>query len=247
VYWSTIESVDDAGAAVEKSQILRTPRGGGAATVLLSDANITTALAIDGQNLYFGGRSSSAGATGALMAMPLSGGAATTLATPPAGMNIDAVAVGGQAVYWATHMYSQDNVPSGTLSKLVLATGAVSTVAATVLPAAVAVGAGGVYWTDNGKVLMVGLEGGSATVIATSETGVTGPVAVDATSVYWSDGASIWKAPLGGGTPTALASLAQGWGGATGLAVDEASIYWATQAPCASSLGCALVQKVTPK
>jgi hypothetical protein len=247
VYWTTMESRDDAGVQIQGAQILRTPRAGGTTTVLLSGANITAALAIDAQNLYWGAGATAGATGGVVMAMPLAGGTPTTLATASTGQNVDAVAADGEAVYWATHMYSQANVPSGTLSKVTLATRVVSTLAATELPAAVTVGPSGVYWTDNGRVLTVGLDGGPVTTIATSDTGTTGPVAIDAASVYWSDAANIWKAPLGGGAPTVLAPLRQGYGAATGLAVDGTSVYWATTVACASSIGCAAVEKVTPK
>jgi sugar lactone lactonase YvrE len=244
VYWTTLGSLDDAGAPIQSGQILRTPRAGGATTVLLSGASATTALAIDAQNLYWG---SQQGGANSIVAMPLKGGTPTTLAIAPTGMNIDAIAVDANAVYWVTHMYSADNVPSGTVSKQLLATGVASTLAATQLPAAMAVGPGGVYWTDSAKVLMVGLDGGPVTTLAATTTGPMGPIAVDSANVYWADAEGIWKAPLAGGSPELLAPFTQGRGGATGLAVDEASVYWATTVSCTSPIGCAAVAKVTPK
>ncbi|HTQ43804.1 MAG TPA: hypothetical protein VMI75_13675 [Polyangiaceae bacterium] len=251
VYWTTLDVLDDAGSATPGGRIQRTPRAGGATTILFEgsliagsgDSNLS-GLALAANHLYWAANTSGSGVT--IMTMPVDGGTAVPLAVLPVGQNLDCIAASADAVYWATHEFSMNNVPSGSVMKQPLAGGPPVTLAKTSLPVAMAVGPSGVYWTDNGSVRSVALDGGPTVLLALDPDGVAGAIAIDATSVYWTTGNGIAKAPIGGGSPATLVSSGSGVG--SDLVVDDTSVYWTTVVPCSSRpAACAAVQKVTPK
>jgi hypothetical protein len=189
---------------------------------LASDRCIPFDLAVDSLNVYW---TDSSG--GAVLSVPIVGGAVSTVATAqntPWGIALD----GAGNVYWA-----DSASPAGVMEAAT--TGGSATVLATSnsSPWGVAVDATSVYWANAGScaadggcmgsVVKVGREAGAATTLATA----AGPsaVAVDSTSVYYTDylGNSIVKLPLAGGTPTTLAA---GLGNPFALAVDATSVYW---------------------
>jgi hypothetical protein len=109
-----------------------------------------------------------------------------------------------------------------------------------------------VFWAgdyDAGlDILMVPVDGGAVTVIATvpqgdAVGGIANAVALGATNVYWTvpydfsiDGGfqtDILRTPRGGGPTTVLLSGTQV---TTGLAVDESSIYWGDLGPAGQSV-----------
>jgi hypothetical protein len=95
-----------------------------------------------------------------------------------------------------------------------------------------------VYWTNptstGGSVRKAPLDGladgGSATVLASTQDVPGGNIVVDSTSVYWAAGNKILKAPkdgvADGGAPTVLASKQVEQ--PSGLAVDANNVYWVT-------------------
>ena len=234
VYWT-----DNPNGA--ESEILRALRGGGATTVLWTGPVITTGIVVDGANLYWGIRQDG----GSLMKMPVGGGDVAVLATSPSANGLcpsGCIAVDSTNVYWA---------PSGSIMKVPLAGGPSVALATTTGLSSIAVAGDGVYWTEGSNVLRVGLDGAAATTIASYPNGSAGTLAVDSANAYWSgstgSGNVIAKAPLGGGAPSTLVTLqVDGLGVLTALAVDAKSVYVATTlAGC--NIGCAAVQKVTPK
>lgn len=84
----------------------------------------------------------------------------------------------------------------------------------------IAVGPGGVYFSDLQDVMSVPLAGGAVTTIV-SGTNVAG-LAVDATSLYWTGLDGMVKAPLGGGTPVTLDGASR----APPIALHDGLIYW---------------------
>jgi hypothetical protein len=173
---------------------------------------------------------------GALMSVPIGGGAVVTLAAGQTGA--ESVAVGPAGVYWTT---------SSAVVGAPLAGGTPTTLATTqTQPWSIAVAGTSVYWFDtggsyfSGTLQSVPVSGGTPTTLATKQ-GWANSVygfAVDATSIYWAnfdcpidggvcdgDGA-ILKTALGGGGVTTLAS---GQNTPNAVAVAAGSVYWTTE------------------
>jgi hypothetical protein len=116
---------------------------------------------------------------GTVMRMPLDGGAAVTLASPPATSWLGQVVATSTGVYWAEY--------GGGIMKMGLDGGTpvtlVSNVATTYF---IAVDDAAVYYgsTYNNCVMKVGLDGGTPVTLA-SPGAIVRAVAVDAKSVYW--------------------------------------------------------------
>jgi hypothetical protein len=241
VYWTTGASPE---AGLSGGQLLVTPVAGGAATVL---AEGISGIALGPTGVY--------GVQGAtIVLVPFDGGLVTSVVSPSPGQGVQCFATDATNLYWAAGVNGD-----ATLMKMPLAGGESSTLATTKGCGSVAVGSSTVVWADTtGRIFSVPVGGGPATTLYSSDPedpyAAAGPVAVDCDSVYFATGAAVLKAPLAGGAPTTLAPLVPGWGTATGLAFDDTSLYFVTQDPpsdasaaCANGLGCASVQKVTPK
>jgi hypothetical protein len=194
-----------------------------------------TTLAVDATNAYCAGSDQN------VRAIALSGGASTALAaTEPA---LD-VAVDPSRVYFTT--FYGERVTGGNNISVVGAVpidgGPVLRLATSqLLPSSVAVGGGYLYWLDavqddNGAhpasgvaVMRVPVDGGAAASIASTtgiSPGLSGEnkaIAIDLSSVYFSNEAALLKVPLAGGSPMTLAT-----GFSLALAIDDASVYWAT-------------------
>jgi hypothetical protein len=237
VYWTE-------NPASDQSQILRAPRAGGAPAVLYTGGSVTTGIALDDQgSLYWGSRQQGMGA--ALLKMPAGGGSPVVLATSPsanAACPSGCIAVDATSVYW---------VPSGPgpLLKVPRAGGSPVSLASTQGASSLAVAARGVYWMDAAAIRTVGLDGGAVRTIASVKYGVA--IAVDSANVYWTATTDttilVEKAPLAGGGPSTLATFpVRGLGPPTAIALDDTSVYIAMTLP-GCTLGCATVQKITPK
>jgi len=94
-------------------------------------------------------------------------------------------------------------------------------------PAAIALDANDVYWTDSydGRIMTVPKSGGTPVQLAIGH--CPHGVAVDATNVYWADncGTGVMKVPKAGGAPTQVTAVAlPPWG----VAVDASNVYFTT-------------------
>lgn len=178
-------------------------------------------IAVDSTRIYIAENQA-----GAILALPIGGGAASTLASDPS--RPMRVAVDAAAVYWTSQGGSVNSVP--------LAGGPVTTIFASAGTASgLALDASRVYWTlagQGGSVLSAPLAGGAPTTIATSQDDPL-YVAVTPHAAYWidadiydgPDGGCLMTAPLEGGSPAALSP----WQNLAGraVAVDTKSVYWA--------------------
>jgi hypothetical protein len=140
VYWANAGSSDTDGA------LMKVPLGGGTPTTLASGQNNPNAIVVDAASVYWTNSGINDGVgffkagTGAVLKVPLSGGATSTLASgqnSPSGIAVDAV-----SVYWA-------NASEGAVLKVAISGGPTSTLASgQKYPFGVAVDATSVYWTN---------------------------------------------------------------------------------------------------
>jgi sugar lactone lactonase YvrE len=184
--------------------------------VLASQQLAPGGIALDAKNAYF----SNVAAPGSVVAVPLGGGTATTLAT---GLGTpDTIAID------ATHAYTADQTGNSIMVTMLDGSGFMQLVNMQMAPTGLALDAQdrNVYWTNamGGTVTTAKLASGTESTLAA---GLTSPyaIALDATSVYWSDVAdgTIVKLPLSGGAPV---TLAKGLMNPSAIVVDAKSVYW---------------------
>lgn len=209
------------------------------------------ALAVDATSVYWTTAGAQTGSVppgpgnGAVMKVPIGGGAPTTLATGLVG-RCD-LAVDATSVYYTI----ADTVP-GAVMKVPIGGGAPSTIASGDIGYGLSVDATSIYWSKGGpsrspgSLMRVPVGGSTPTTLAScpspsflcvglpSGSEQIGPtsIAVDATSVYWmNNGTALMKVASGGGPITELAWGDNGFGFPvhlpTGIAVDATNVYWA--------------------
>jgi hypothetical protein len=140
---------------------------------------------------------------------------------------VHALAVDAQSLY-----FTSDGFPSGSVQKMSLSGGAVTTlVSGVATPQGIAVDATFVYWASEygNTISRIPIGGGAPTTLLSGVTDAMG-VAVDASAIYFStiDTGSVWKAPLSGGSPVLLGTTTAAAGGVTGVAVDAGHLYFGT-------------------
>ena len=208
------------------------PIGGGTPTVFAAGQYGASRIAIDGASVYWS--IYSGGDADSIMKAPLAGGAPVTLASGLT--SVSDLAVDATNVYW---------MAGQAVMKAPLAGGTPVTLAQSSTYLALgrlAVAGGNVYFTTGGSLEKVPVGGGMPVTLTSVDTSKSriGFLTIDATSVYWTaaysgaDG-TVMKMALSGGAPVTLAAR-QNLPGP--VAVDSASIYWATADG---------VQKRTPK
>src|SRR3989338_5191527 len=125
----------------------------------------------------------------------------------------------------STNIYWTENNSSGTVKKVSISGGTVTTLASGLSnPADIAVDSTNIYWTEDTTVKKVSISGGTATTLASGQSYPYG-IAVDSTSVYWAEFSSgtVKKVSINGGTATTLAS---GLSSPDNIAVDSSNVYW---------------------
>jgi hypothetical protein len=239
VYWT---SAPDPGDSNSTWLLRMTPRGGGATKVVATSMQGIGNLALGPTGVYW------VPPYGSLMRTPLGGGTASTVVSAPPGVVITCVALDESNLYWATVTAGTDRA---TILKMPLAGGAPVALGSGVGCNGLATGASFVVWDDNYGIESVPINDAGATTTVVPDPYGLNPtlVAVDCGFVYWATATEVMKAPITGGSPTTLAPRVAGWGTATGFAFDATSLYFATQTPCSANpqLGCAVVERITPK
>ncbi|HEX8793058.1 MAG TPA: hypothetical protein VF765_19070 [Polyangiaceae bacterium] len=193
--------------------VFSTPKAGGTTTPL---AVGLAPLAINATSVFYDTSS-------AVMAVPLTGGTATTIASP----GCLSVAADSANVYWTTPTSLFPAVLSAPVTG-----GTPTTLATGQAPRAIAIDANHVYFTDAtaGTINAVPIGAGPVTVLASGQTFAVAMV-IDSTGIYWTTAStsagSVMSMPLGGGAPTTLAAGA-GYGGP--IAVDSANVYFSGSA-----------------
>ena len=222
VYWTDLHA----------GTVSKAPLAGGPVTVLATGQGITGGIAVSPTSVYW----MSSASDPSIMTVAIAGGPAhpfTVAATGLAGQRDPRnLVVYGADLYWAEGRgilkAPLDGVPDGGAPVRLT----------TAFADALAVGPGGVYFTDGaGTLLTIPLDGlpdgGDPTQLA-SATDVGG-IAIDATGIYLTAycGEFLMKAPLAGvpegGTPPTLATAASGpcsAGSISTVVVDDSSVYW---------------------
>ncbi len=148
------------------------------------------------------------------------------------------LAADADSVYWSTFSdpMSIRSVP--------VAGGEPTTLATSPGPGgAIALDAHSVYWVAKGAVMKVPRKGGAADQLASdSAPGFISGIAVDGSNVYWSTADSILKVSVDGGSPEVLVT---GLGVPSAVAVDDASVYFATVGNPTGNRGA--IYRLTPK
>lgn len=185
--------------------------------LLASNQDFPYSVTVDGSSVYW----TDSNDPGAVMKVPIGGGAPTTLATTSgAHTEPEDLVVDSTYVYWidAFGGGAVERVAIGGGSKTLLATGLQ-------YPESLSLQGGFLYWTDvnAGTVQKMAAAGGSVTTLAS---GLSTPwgIGTDSTSVYFTHAGGIGKVPLGGGSVTSLVagpSMYQ-------IAVNSTDVFWTT-------------------
>ena len=222
VYWSNTSASGGA--------IMKVPLNGGTPTVIVPAVSGAFGMSVDSASVYFTSGSASAG-TISIVKAPLSGGAASTLAT---GQSAQSLAVDAANVYWA-------NAMNGAIMKVPLGGGAPVTLASTQGAAeAISIDGTNAYVTvagapnaSNGQVVQVPLAGGTLVTLTDVEDNPEG-ITVDAWNVSWTDinAGTVKQEPIGGGV---IKTVATGQTAPLGIAVSPANLspntlYWVNSA-----------------
>jgi hypothetical protein len=215
--------------------------GSGAQTSITSVPAITAFLAADDSNAYLTLGSSPP----EVVAQPLAGGAATTLAGNLPGKP-HFVAVDGTDVYWVSEigdqLTTQPTSPTGSLSSTTTDGASVSVlVAGFFRPLGLAVDATNVYvasdqWVDpvtfqptDGQLLAVSRTTGEVTSLAVTHG--SSAVATDGVRVYWTEDQppAVKAIPVAGGTVVTVWSSSPSHG-PNSIALDDTYVYWSLYA-----------------
>jgi hypothetical protein len=184
-------------------------------TQISSSTGPGNAMAVDATTVYWGTPT-------AVLAAPLAGGAATTLANG----NVVDLALTGASIY-----YIDGSAGTGAIKSVPVAGGAVVTLAPSqATPAHLATDGTSVFWTNggDGTVKSVPVGGGSVTTLATNQTiSGYGPwgIALSGANVYWAVNGALRTAAKTGGVVTVVTQdgMDRGW-----LAVDTQNVYYGT-------------------
>lgn len=184
VYWTN--AFELGAQSAQTGSVNQLSVSSGEATALASHLEYPREIVADNTNVYWVDSLSS------IQAMPLQGGAITTLVQKQKG--IDGLAAGGGFVYWSNYSGQVGSCGScppppppkigdGTLNRIPASGGNATVLSSSYAAGGVALDAKYVYWSDGSSVTAVPLDGGSDIVLA-HEGAWIGPI-VDDCRVYW--------------------------------------------------------------
>ncbi len=214
VYWTTCG--DPTGG-----NVLKVSKAGGEVVALGSGDRLSGIAVANGSVYWVAGTSDAS--SGAIMEIPVGGGAMTTLAS----MSGDPahIAADSSCIYWSEIM-------AGTVMKVPITGGEATTIALAETPFWIALGETDVFWMGQG-VMKAPKAGGTATALTPSSflTLLPAGLAVDATNVYFTSGSpgsmsAVSTVFVQGGAITPITSGAQS--SIPGpIAIDDTRAYWA--------------------
>lgn len=204
--------------------IKRVPLGGGTVTTLASLPGVSPVdLAINATHLYYISNTSAGPNTGAVVKIPLAGGAPITLASSQP--NPQAIAIDGSNVYWTGGDLMTLALTGGTPTSLFTGLGSNSF--------GLTSDGSSVFWTNStGGKLSKGAAAGTSLIVLASSQPTPAALAMDATTIYWGNrnptvfaGGSIRSVGTGGG---GAIDRALGQADPVAITVDAKHIYWLT-------------------
>jgi hypothetical protein len=203
------------------------------ASAVTAGSNFTGGLAVDGARLFWTALGDGM-ATGAILAVPKTGGTPVTLAggqARPLGIAVD-----DTSVYWANQgappPEATDDAMGGQFPAAILSlpkAGGDVAVLATGLqaPDAVALGPGSVVWHETYALRSVAKTGGAPTTLTTSSIAwESSNLVVSGELLYWGENQGTWSIQsvgLAGGSVTTLAPMIDSPGS---IFADTTGVYW---------------------
>ena len=204
-------------------------------------------IAVDASSVYWAyeGKVDDDYVDGAVLAVSLADGSATTLASGQ--QRPYRVAADASSVYFVNRGPTSNDRRDISLNKVPLHGGPVTALdVGSASHVDIALDATNIYWCSqsDGTVMKLPLGAGAPVTIASGQSYPTW-IAVDATSVYWSNSgdATLMKVALDGRTPETLCTGLS----IDGLAIDATSIYWVSGGTSAGDYKDGTVMRLTPK
>jgi hypothetical protein len=234
--WDTPSPPEDGGNYGPFGFVGRVPLAGGQVETLATPPQGVGTIAVGASYVAW------AGSDATVYAVPLGGGAVTTVVGPwPVSGPGSSLAMTGPNVVWPVW---NSAIPNSEIVSVPIAGGPATTVVSGVRALTLAVDATNVYWTDadSCEIGAAPIAGGSPTSLAQLVSDCPGSstlLASDGVALYYatyaapcSGGASsctlaFAKVPVGGGAPVTLATQSEGMdGNPPAVAVDDTSLYF---------------------
>lgn len=199
------------------NKIMMRPLAGGTPVPLATNKGLPTDVTVDSNYVYFADAIGT-GSGGTLERVSKDGGGETTIAS---GQGVYGLAAVGSFFFISNH----DNGVVGTMP---IGGGAFSPLKSEQFPAgAGATATAGFYVLGSGDVKSIGYDDGGAQALIASGQANPYDVASDGQRAFWTTlyGTKVMQAPLDGGAATPFDDCGKA---TSGIAVDDACVYWTT-------------------